>query len=53
MYILLNFRKKTRLRATLVSYLDLLLSIGWNRQFQTSIYDKCDDFNLHITNFRN
>ena len=30
------------------SYLDLLLSIG--RDVHTSIYDKRDDFNFHITN---
>ena len=33
------------------SYLDLLLSIGRDGQLHTSIYDKRDDFNLHITNF--
>ena len=33
------------------SYLDLLLSIGRNGQLHTSIYDKRDDFNFHITNF--
>ena len=35
---------------TSASYLDLLLSIGRDGQ-HTSIYDKCDDFNFHITNF--
>ena len=33
------------------SYLDLLLSIGRDGQPHTSIYDKRDDFNFHITNF--
>ena len=33
------------------SYLDLLLSIGSDGQLHTSIYDKRDDFNFHITNF--
>ena len=33
------------------SYLDLLLSIGRDSQLHTSIYDKRDDFNFHITNF--
>ena len=36
---------------TSVSYLDLLLSIGMDGQLCTSLYDKCDDFNFHITNF--
>ena len=33
------------------SYLDLLLSIESDGQLQTSLYDKRDDFNFHITNF--
>ena len=33
------------------SYLDLLLSIGRDGQLFTSLYDKRDDFNFHITNF--
>ena len=33
------------------SYLDLLLSIGRDGQLHTSICDKRDDFNFHITNF--
>ena len=33
------------------SYLDLLLSIGRDGQLHTSLYDKRDDFNFHITNF--
>ena len=36
---------------TSASYLDLLLSIGRDGQLHTSIYDKRDDFNCHITNF--
>ena len=32
-------------------YLNLLLSIGRDGQLHTSIYDKWDDFNFHITNF--
>ena len=31
-------------------YLDLLLSIGWDCQLHTSMYDKRDYFNFHITN---
>ena len=37
--------------AASASYLDLLLSIGRDGQLHTSIYDKRDDFNFHITNF--
>ena len=33
------------------SYLDLLLSIESEGQLRTSLYDKRDDFNFHITNF--
>ena len=33
------------------SYLYLLPSIGRDGQLHTSIYDKRDDFNFHITNF--
>ena len=33
------------------SYLDWLLSIGRDGQLCTSVYDKPDDFNFHITNF--
>ena len=36
---------------TSASYLDLLLSIGRDGEFHTSINDKRDDFNFHITNF--
>ena len=32
-------------------YLDLLLSIGRDGKLRTSLYDKRDDFNFHITNF--
>ena len=32
-------------------YLDLPLSIGRDGQLRTSLYDKRDDFNFHITNF--
>ena len=47
----LKLRSKTRRRATSASYLDLLLSIGRDGKLHTSIYDKRDDFNFHITNF--
>ena len=43
--------KDTTERFTSASYLDLLLSIGLDDQLHTSIYDKEDDFNFHITNF--
>ena len=33
------------------SYLDLLLSIESDGQLRTSLFDKRDDFNFHITNF--
>ena len=37
---------------TSASYLDFLLSIGGGGgQLHTSVYDKRDDFNFHITNF--
>ena len=32
-------------------YLDLLLSVVRHGQLRTSLYDKHDDFNFHITNF--
>ena len=32
-------------------YIELLVSIGRDGQRHTSIYDKRDDFNFHITNF--
>ena len=43
--------KDTTQSTTSTSYLDLLLSIGRDGQLHTSIYDKRDDFNFHITNF--
>ena len=50
--ILLNIENKdTTESITSASYLDLLLLIGMNGQLNTSIYDKRDDFNFHITNF--
>ena len=42
--------KDTTESTTSASYLDLLLSIGRDGQLHTSIYDKRDDFNFHITN---
>ena len=42
--------KDTAESTTSASYLDLLLSIWRNDQLHTSIYDKRDDFNFHITN---
>ena len=36
---------------TSASYLDLLLTIESDGQLRTSLYDKRDDFNFHITNF--
>ena len=43
--------KHTTESNTSASYLDLLLSIGRDGQLRTSLYDKRDDFNFHITNF--
>ena len=43
--------KDTTESKTSASYLDLLLSIGRDGQLRTSLYDKCDDFNFHNTNF--
>ena len=43
--------KDTTESTTSAFYLDLLLSIGRDGQLHTSIYDKRDDFNFHITNF--
>ena len=43
--------KDTTGSTTSASYLDLLLSIERDGQLHTSIYDKRDDFNFHITNF--
>ena len=43
--------KDTTESNTSASFLDLLLSIGRDGQLRTSLYDKHDDFNFHITNF--
>ena len=43
--------KDTTESNTSASYLYLLLSIGKDGQLHTSIYDKRDDFNFHVTNF--
>ena len=43
--------KDTTESKTSASYLDLLLSIGRDGQPRTSLYDKRDDYNFHITNF--
>ena len=43
--------KDTTESNTFASYLDLLLSIGRDCQLRTSLYDKRDGFNFHITNF--
>ena len=43
--------KDTTESNTYASYLDLLLSIESDGQLRTSLYDKRDDFNFHITNF--
>ena len=43
--------KDTTESNTSASYSDLLLSIGRDGQLHTSLYDKRDDFNFHITNF--
>ena len=50
--ILLNLRSKTRRRATLLlpTWIYSCLSVG-TVNFGTSLYDKRDDFNFHITNF--
>ena len=42
--------KDTTESNTSASYLDLLLSIGRDGKLRTSLYDKRDDFNFHITN---
>ena len=41
--------KDTTVSNTSASYLDLLLSIGRDGQLHTTLYDKRDDFNFHIT----
>ena len=43
--------KDTMESNTSASYLDLPLSIKRDGQLCTSLYDKRDDFNFHITNF--
>ena len=43
--------KDTTESNTSAFYLDLILSIGRDGQLPTSLYDKRDDFNFHITNF--
>ena len=43
--------KDTTESNTSASYLDLLLSIESDGQLRTSLYDKRDGFNFHITNF--
>ena len=43
--------KDTTESNTSASYLDLLLSIESDGQLCTSLYDKRDDFNFHISNF--
>ena len=43
--------KDTTESTSSASYLGLLLSIGKDGQLHTSIYEKRDDFNFHITNF--
>ena len=43
--------KDTTESNTSASYLDLLLSIESDGQLRTSLYDKRDDFDFHITNF--
>ena len=50
-----NYLVKSKIKDTTESntsacYLDLLLSIGRDGQLRTSLYDKRDDFNFHITN---
>ena len=42
--------KDTTESNTSASYLDLLLMIKSDGQLRTSLYDKRDDFNFHITN---
>ena len=43
--------KDTTESNTSASYLDLRLSIESDGQLRTSLHDKRDDFNFHITNF--
>ena len=48
-----RLRSKTQRRTTLLlpTWINLLLPIGRDGQLRTSLYDKRDDFNFHITNF--
>ena len=43
--------KDTTESNTSASYLDLFQSMESDGQLRTSLYDKRDDFNFHITNF--
>ena len=43
--------KDTTESTTSAPYLDVLLSIGRDGKLHSSIYDKRDDYNFHITNF--
>ena len=43
--------KDTTESTTSASFLDLLLPIGRDGELHTSIYDKRDEFNFHITKF--
>ena len=43
--------KDTTESNTSASYLDLLLSTERDGQLRTSLYEKRDDFNFHVTNF--
>ena len=40
-----------KVRVLLLSIFDFFLSIGRDIQLHTSLHDKRDDFNFHITNF--
>ena len=51
MYLVEIEIKDTTESNTSASYLDLLLSMWRDGQLYTSIYDKRDDFNFHVTNF--
>ena len=51
MFIPNTWKMYTTESITSASFLELLLSIGRNGQLHTSIYDKRDDYNFHMTNF--
>ena len=51
MYVAELAIKDSKESITSASYLDSLLSIGRKGKLHTSIDDKRDDFNFHITNF--